>query len=122
MKTIHLEELLREGYEEDAVSLRQFERCYAAVTIPGVIGFASGFYLIFGLEWRTEGLILSAICFASLGAACVHAYRATPKSARTGQLMEKYQRLGGKAEDVEFIYVDRASRTYCRRVAATTGE
>lgn len=122
MKMIHLDELLREGYEEDTVSLRQFERGYAAVTIPGVIGFAFGFYLIFGSEWRTEGSIVSAICFVVLGAACVHAYRARPKSAKTGQRMEKYERLGGRAEEVEFIYVDHASRTFCRRVAATRGD
>ena len=122
MKMIHLDELLREGYEEDTVSLRQFERGYAAVTIPGVIGFAFGFYLIFGSEWRTEGFILSVISFVILGAACVHAYRAAPKSARTGQPMEKYQRLGGKAEEIEFIYVDHASRTYCRRVAASRSD
>lgn len=122
MRTIHLEELFREGYKEDAVSLRQFERRYAAVTIPGVIGFSFGFYLIFGSEWRTEGFILSVISFVLLGAACVHAYRASPKSAKTGQRMEKYERLGGKAEEIEFIYVDHASRTYCRRLAATTGE
>lgn len=122
MKTIQLDELLREGYEEDVVSLRQFERGYAAVTIPGVLGFVFGFYRIFGHDQRTEGFILAGFCFVILGAACVHAYRATPKSARTGLPMEKCRRLDGKADEVEFIYVDHASRTYCRRVALTRGD
>jgi hypothetical protein len=120
MKTIQLEDLLRDGYQEDPASIRQFERRYAPFTIPALLGFAFGLYLLIGLDRQVPGLVLFGTCLAVIAATCTHAYFGTPNSSKTGLPMERYQRRGGDPDDVQFIYVDHTSRTFCRRTAATT--
>ncbi len=121
MKSIDPEDLRRDGYYEDTVSMRRFERRYAPITIPSVIGFAFGFYLIMGLDLKIQGLVLSLICLVVIACTCGHAYFAVPKSAKTGLPMERYKRLGGNSDESEFIYVDHSSRTFCRRAAVIRG-
>lgn len=120
MKTIDLESLIQDGYQEDTRSIRSFERRYAPFSILGVIGFAGGFYLIYN-NGPTIGIAVAAVSFLFLGAVCTHAYFAIPVSTTSGLPMEKYRRIGSMPNETEFIYVDHSSRTFCRRVAVIKG-
>jgi len=122
MKTLSLEDLLLDGYTEDVASLRAFERGYAPVTIPGVVGFAFGFYLIFWREQTTGGFMVSLISLVVIAGACAHAYFASPRSVRSGRRMERYRRSDARCEGTEFLYVDHDSRTFCRRMALGRGD
>jgi hypothetical protein len=116
MNQISVKSLLEEGFTEDTRPLRRFERKYGPISVLGVLSVFGGFYTD---SHRHDhiGIGITLIGFGLVAASCIHAAKSTPESVDPGRMMERYRRIDCAPEMIEYVYVDRVSRTFCTRWA-----
>ena len=117
MNKISIAQLIQDGYAEDPVGRRKFERPYLLFFAPWVITFIASLLLLFcELIQPITATIIMATSLVLLGLGALTMYRAHPRSRHTGKPLMKFNNTKPQWPTLsEIIYVCPDSKTYFTR-------
>ena len=111
-----------EGFTEDKMSGRAFDRRFLPVSVPLIIAYVVIFIL--GIRHAFDALhfvIYWGSVWLALGVVIFWQRKARPVSKISGRPMIKLRRTDAQPGVAERIYLDPESRTYFRRVISVAG-
>ena len=117
MNQISIAQLIQDGYAEDPVGRRKFERPYLLFFAPWVITFITSMLLLFcELLHPITAAIIMATSLIMLGLGALTMYRACPRSRHTGKPLMKVRNTKPQSPILsEIIYVCPDSKTFFTR-------
>ncbi len=118
MKEVHIQDLLAQGYSEDAEGLKVFQRQHfrpALLLVLVVVALALTAGLVLGWSAKLEPIALVALglLWVVVFTVLIKGSLANPRSRHTGKRLLKFKNASpGRSSFAEIVYICPESRTY----------